>query len=159
MQVDPIKATLKAPGSKRLILKYDELLSSFAFNFNLRRHSRVRRCHPRSDRLHPVDVHGKTVQVDPIKPTLTAPITQRFKLKYDKLLSSFAFKFKLRRYKMDFGIVLDMLTPEYFIGGTRTQYTRFDVVGWCQGLTLIHVSAEPDVFVTKTAHHSLQFPQ
>ena len=33
---------------------------------------------------------------------------------------------------MDFGIVLDMLTPQYFIGGTRTQYTRFDVVGWCK---------------------------
>ena len=39
MQVDPIKPTLKAPGSKLLKLKYDELLSSFAFNFNLRRYT------------------------------------------------------------------------------------------------------------------------
>ena len=39
MQVDPIKPTLKAPGSKRLKLKYDKLLSSFAFNCNLRRYT------------------------------------------------------------------------------------------------------------------------
>ena len=38
MQVDPIKPNLKAPGSKRLKLKYDEPLSNFAFNFNLRRY-------------------------------------------------------------------------------------------------------------------------
>ena len=36
MQVDPIKSTLKAPGTKRLKLKHDKPLSSFAFNFNLR---------------------------------------------------------------------------------------------------------------------------
>jgi len=40
---------------------------------------------------------GEAVQVDPIKPTLKAPGTKRLKLKYDKLLSSFAFKFNLRR--------------------------------------------------------------
>ena len=39
VQVDPIKPTLNAPGTKRLKLKYVELLSSFAFNFNLRRYS------------------------------------------------------------------------------------------------------------------------
>ena len=36
MQLVPIKPTLKAPVTKRLKLKYDKLLSSFAFNFNLR---------------------------------------------------------------------------------------------------------------------------
>ena len=41
MQVDPIKPTLKAPGTKRLKLKYDGLLSSFAFKFNLRRYNEV----------------------------------------------------------------------------------------------------------------------
>ena len=30
---------LKSPGTKRLKLKYDELLSNFAFNFNLRRYN------------------------------------------------------------------------------------------------------------------------
>ena len=39
MQVDPCRPTLKAPITKRLKLKYDELLSSFAFNFNLRRYT------------------------------------------------------------------------------------------------------------------------
>jgi hypothetical protein len=38
VQVDPIKPTLKAPGTKRLKLKHDKLLSSFAVNFNLRRY-------------------------------------------------------------------------------------------------------------------------
>ena len=39
MQVDPIKPTMKAPGTKHLKLKYDTLLLislKFAFNFNLR---------------------------------------------------------------------------------------------------------------------------
>ena len=38
MQVDPIKPTLKVPGSKRLKLMYDEPLSSFALNSILRRY-------------------------------------------------------------------------------------------------------------------------
>jgi hypothetical protein len=37
MQVDPIKPTLTAPGIERLKLKSYQVLSSFAFNFNLRR--------------------------------------------------------------------------------------------------------------------------
>ena len=36
MQVEPIKPTLKAPGTKRLKLKYDELLSNVAVKFDLR---------------------------------------------------------------------------------------------------------------------------
>ena len=34
--------TLKAPGTKRLKLNYDEPLSNFALNFNLRRYSKGR---------------------------------------------------------------------------------------------------------------------
>ena len=41
VQVDPIKPALKAPGTKRLKLKYDELLSNLAFKFNLRRYTLV----------------------------------------------------------------------------------------------------------------------
>jgi len=37
VQVDPIKHKLKAPGTNLLTLEYDELLSTFAFNLNLRR--------------------------------------------------------------------------------------------------------------------------
>jgi len=43
-------------------------------------------------------VRGKAVHVDPMKPTLKGLETKRFKLKYDKLVSSFAFNFNLRRY-------------------------------------------------------------
>jgi len=39
LQVDPMELTLKAPGSRRLKLKYDASLSNFAFEFNLRRYS------------------------------------------------------------------------------------------------------------------------
>ena len=38
MQVDSIKPMLKAPGTKLLKPEYDELLSRFAFKFNLRRY-------------------------------------------------------------------------------------------------------------------------
>jgi len=37
VQVDPIKPTLKAPGSMLLTLRLDVPLSKFALNFNLRR--------------------------------------------------------------------------------------------------------------------------
>jgi len=47
-------------------------------------------------RLH--TTHGEAVQVDPMRPMLKAPGTKRLKLKYHKLLSSFAFEFNLRRY-------------------------------------------------------------
>jgi hypothetical protein len=38
-QVDPIKPMLKPPGTQHLKLKCDGLLSSFAFNINLRRYN------------------------------------------------------------------------------------------------------------------------
>jgi hypothetical protein len=40
VQVDPIKPTLKEPGTVRLKLKYEELLSNCGFKFNLRRYSK-----------------------------------------------------------------------------------------------------------------------
>jgi hypothetical protein len=39
VQVDPIKPALKPPGTKRSKLTYNKLLSSFAFNLNLRRYN------------------------------------------------------------------------------------------------------------------------
>jgi hypothetical protein len=39
VQVDPIKPTLKPPGSKSLKVKCDVLLSNAAFKFNLRRYT------------------------------------------------------------------------------------------------------------------------
>jgi hypothetical protein len=41
---------------------------------------------------------GRAVQIDSIKPMLKAPVTKRLKLKYDELVSSFAFNFNLRQY-------------------------------------------------------------
>jgi len=38
VQVAPIKPTSKTPGTIRLKLKYDQMPSSFAFNFHLRRY-------------------------------------------------------------------------------------------------------------------------
>ena len=38
MQVGPMESMCKAPGTKRLTLEYDKLLSSFAFKFNSRRY-------------------------------------------------------------------------------------------------------------------------
>ena len=38
MQVDPIKPTLKAPGSMHLRLRYDGAVSNFAFKFNMCRY-------------------------------------------------------------------------------------------------------------------------
>ena len=42
MQVEPVKPTLKPPGSKRLKLEAEKLLSNFAFKFNLRRYNTAR---------------------------------------------------------------------------------------------------------------------
>jgi len=39
VQVEPIKSKLKPPGTERLKQKYDNLLSRFAFKYNLRRYS------------------------------------------------------------------------------------------------------------------------
>jgi len=40
VHVDPIKPTLKPPGTKRLKLKYEKLVSNFDFNYSLRRYDK-----------------------------------------------------------------------------------------------------------------------
>jgi hypothetical protein len=50
---------------------------------------------------YPTAFPGMAVQVDPIKPTLKAPGSERLKLNCDIMLSTSAFKFKLRRYIQD----------------------------------------------------------
>jgi hypothetical protein len=92
--VDRLKPKLKPPGTKRLKL----MLSTSAFKFNLRRYTGGGR--PLAAPLgtpHRVR-RGRAVQVDPIKPKLKPPGTERLKLKCDILLSTLAFKIKLRRY-------------------------------------------------------------
>jgi len=41
VQADPIKPMLKASGTKRLKVKFDTLLSNFAFKINLRRYTKL----------------------------------------------------------------------------------------------------------------------
>ena len=41
------------------------------------------------------------MQVDPIQPTLKAPVSESLKLRCDELLSNVAFKFIFRRYSED----------------------------------------------------------
>ena len=74
VQLDPVKPTLKAPGTRRLTLKSYKLLSTFAFNFNLRRFTVGV---PPRGRCGGGATQGRAVQVDPIKPTLKAPGTKR----------------------------------------------------------------------------------
>ena len=95
-----LQPTLKAPGTKRLKLKYEKLLSSFTFNFQLA---------PLHTGRHPgVPPRGRAVQVEPMKRVLKAPGTKHLKAQYDALFSSFAFKFNLRRYNAD-----STLPPSY----------------------------------------------
>jgi hypothetical protein len=56
---------------------------------------RALRAHRRRARIRAL---GRAVRVDPIKPTLKAPGTERLKLKYEELLSNFGLKFNSRRY-------------------------------------------------------------
>jgi len=44
VQIDTIKPMLKPPGTKRLKLNHNKVLSNFAFKFNLRRYTRGRWC-------------------------------------------------------------------------------------------------------------------
>jgi len=64
------------------------------------------------------------VLVDPIKPTLKSPGTQRLKLKYDVPLSKIAFKFNLRRYIKEFFVEdeLVVLILERMKGTTLLDY-------------------------------------
>jgi len=98
-----MKPVVKAPITKRLKLRCDEPLSNFAFELNLRRFNLESNSIEELDGLLHLEhlrclYIGKAVQVVPIKPTLKAPGTKRLKLKCDRLLSTLAFKFNLRRY-------------------------------------------------------------
>jgi len=156
VQVNPMKSKLKPPGTKRSKLKCDIPLSTYAFNFNLRRYSlALRRLGGRRgvdgrrrDRGERVAGHhgghlggdaaagglgraqlqGRAVQVDPIKPVLKAPGTKRLKLNSDDPLSKFAFRFNLRRYtKVSFAR-----------GGGLGQQPRRILVGRCR---LTHIES------------------
>jgi len=103
VQVTPIKTVLKVPGAKQLKLKHDKLLAillQFCFRNQLAPLQRGRRGQAADrDGAGAVDVQpGEAAQDEPIKPQLKVLGTKRKKPKCDEPLSTFAFKFDLRRY-------------------------------------------------------------
>ena len=66
---------------------------------------------------------GGAVQVDPIKPTLKALGLRPLKVKYNDLLSKFAFKYNLRRYNWHLGAE-HLSVGEYDDAGKAGAYTR-----------------------------------
>ena len=64
------------------------------------------------------------MQVDPVKPNLKLPGTQRLKLKCDEPLSNIAFKFKLRRYTVD-RMLADVANPhEQMLGNLNYRFAQ-----------------------------------
>jgi len=70
VQVGPMKPKFKAPGTKRLKLKCDILLSNVALKFNMRRYSAaVEAAAARGGRRGQRPQQGRALQVAPIKQT------------------------------------------------------------------------------------------
>jgi hypothetical protein len=96
VQVDPMKINLKPPGTKRLKLQSDVLLSTSAFKFNLRRYTGVIRENMNMERRK-VWLPGKDGLTDKVrwcrltvsKPVLKAPTVSAL----GGTMSCIAFKF------------------------------------------------------------------
>jgi len=69
------------------------------------------------------------VQVDPIKPMLKAPATNRLKLKHGAPLSSFGFKFNLHLYILGTAACGAFEIPAQFTNFTKEITTTV----WCYG--------------------------
>jgi hypothetical protein len=110
VQVDSIKPTLKAPGTKRLKVECEELFSKVAFNLSLRRYTWAEKLpanYPLLTGQRVLDVMfpsvlggtcaipGRAVQDAPIKPTLKALGTKRLKLNVWQTAFKFCFQFQL----------------------------------------------------------------
>jgi len=79
------------------------------------------------------------VQVDPVKPTLNAPGTQRLKLKDDRPLSSYGFEINLRRStKVSASDAAASNNGPEFLDDDHRLLLRCSR----QGLTLVHVIAQ-----------------
>ena len=73
------------------------------------------------------------MQVDPIKPMLKPPGTKHLKLKCDGLLSSFAFKFNLRRYNQGLRPATFKVDWDKSLGSSIKIEPPFGEVGPCDG--------------------------
>jgi hypothetical protein len=68
VQVGPIKPTFKAPGTKRLKLKYAVPLSNFAFKFNIRRYTKMSNPH------YPPEIQAETTLINFTAGAYTRPL-------------------------------------------------------------------------------------
>jgi serine/threonine protein kinase len=83
-----------------------------------------------------------------MKPMLKAPGTKRLKLEYNKLLSSFAFNFNLRRYNVtDKLYVMMEFVPRNLLEiledaghGLERKHVRHCIFQLCKAITFIHGS-------------------
>jgi len=147
LQVDPIKPSLKTPGTKRLKPKCDKphsnLLSNSTCAAIAGHHQRrqgplrvlprpsgelrrvaVSRGAIRRRREHAVRAHrGRAVQVDPMKPKLTPTGIKLLKLKYDEPLSKIAFQLYLRRYTVELPSPPGSATQPWVGGWSRENKT------------------------------------
>ena len=80
-----MKPMLNAPGTQRLRLTCDELLSSFAFKFNLRRHTPVRRALLAVFALHGFPARPPTVSAPQVSGRPPRPPAQPDRIKNAKL--------------------------------------------------------------------------
>ena len=139
MLVDDIKTRVESAYgvcNQRLKLKYRTVLSSFAFKFNLRRYAVLALvdADPYGLKIISVYMQGSKsmagrCRLTRNRPMLNAPGRSRLKLRYDEVLSNFAFKFNLRRYSMAFDSA-NLTTPDIKWLGVR------------RGLTLVQFSAQ-----------------
>ena len=80
---------------------------------------------------------GKAVQDAPIKSTLTAPGTQRFKLRNDHLLSPSAVKSSLRRYTAAAGLQEDRIARVEADQGPQGRVTRYPLSIWEMTISIL----------------------
>ena len=81
------------------------------------------------------------MQVDPIKPRLKAPRTNRLEVEYDALLSNFAFNFNLRRYNVGAKLGRHDLNVKQLGARTETELACFNLAGDGRARTLLHFVA------------------
>jgi len=121
VQIYPIKPTLKLPESKLLKLTYGELLSTFAFNFNLRRYAppALAPPTPASPNPRPFSPASPPPTLAAATPPAPPPSTPP-------------------------SAPAPLCTPPKH-ASRRSMHTQ-----WWQGLTLVHFSAQPELFYDTT---------
>jgi len=91
-----------------------------------------------------------------MNPMSKAPRSKRLKLEHEKMLSNFASKFNLRCYNLGIAVGGGSLFAHSPSGEAEVPGVPKVSSGEWQGLTLVHFSAQPELFLTQTyAKHPL----